>query len=57
VIRLVDLMRQARRADRDTDRDPLERARAAVGKDTATRLEDEALAEVGLAIESAGGVA
>jgi TPP-dependent pyruvate/acetoin dehydrogenase alpha subunit len=55
VIRLVDLMRQARRADRDTDRDPLERARANMGKDVATRLEDEALAEVALAIESAGG--
>jgi hypothetical protein len=56
VVRLLDLMRQARRDDRDTDRDPLERARHALGKDEAARIEDEALAEVGHAIESAGGV-
>lgn len=54
VVRLLDLMRRARRADRDTDRDPLERARSAVGRDTAERLEEEAIAEVGLAVESVG---
>jgi pyruvate dehydrogenase E1 component alpha subunit len=56
VIRLLGLMRQARRDDRDTDRDPLERARHSMGRDAAARIEDEALAEVGRAIESAGGV-
>ena len=55
VVRLLDLMRRARREDRDTRRDPLERARSAVGVDTAARLEDEALAEVGRAVEAAGG--
>jgi len=55
VVRLLDLMRRARREDRDTRRDPLERARSAVGAETAARLEDEALAEVGRAVEAAGG--
>jgi pyruvate dehydrogenase E1 component alpha subunit len=57
VVRLVDLMRRARREDRDTRRDPLERARSAVGAEAAARLEDEALAEVGRAVEAAGGAA
>jgi len=56
VVRLIDLMWQARREDRDTHRDPLERARQSLGKDAA-RLEDEALAEVGRALQSAGGEA
>jgi pyruvate dehydrogenase E1 component alpha subunit len=55
VVRLLDLMRQARRDERDTGRDPLERARHTLGKDAAARIEDEALAEVGRAVESAGG--
>jgi pyruvate dehydrogenase E1 component alpha subunit len=55
VVRLLDLMRRARREDRDTRRDPLERARSVVGAETAARLEDEALAEVGRAVEAAGG--
>ena len=55
VVRLIDLMRRARREDRDTRRDPLERARSTVGKDAAARMEDEALAEIGRAIEAAGG--
>jgi pyruvate dehydrogenase E1 component alpha subunit len=57
VVRLIDLMWQARREDRDTHRDPLERARHSLGKDAAAHLEDEALAEVGRAIQSAGGEA
>jgi pyruvate dehydrogenase E1 component alpha subunit len=55
VVRLLDLMRRARRDDRDTARDPLARARSAVGEAVAERLEEEALAEVGRAVESAGG--
>jgi pyruvate dehydrogenase E1 component alpha subunit len=55
VLHLANLMRIARRKDRDTRRDPLERARRLVGEDVADRLEDEALAEVGRAVESAGG--
>jgi pyruvate dehydrogenase E1 component alpha subunit len=55
VVRLLDLMRRARREDRDTRRDPLERARSVVGAETAARLEDQALAEVGRAVEAAGG--
>jgi TPP-dependent pyruvate/acetoin dehydrogenase alpha subunit len=54
VVRLLDLMRRARRDDRDTRRDPLERARSSVGEEVAARLEEEALAEVGRAIESSG---
>jgi pyruvate dehydrogenase E1 component alpha subunit len=57
VVRLIDLMWRARREDRDTHRDPLERARQSLGKDVAARLEDEALAEVGRAIQSADGEA
>jgi TPP-dependent pyruvate/acetoin dehydrogenase alpha subunit len=55
VVRLLGLLRLARREDRDTRRDPLERARATVGQPLAARLEDEALAEVGRALEAAGG--
>jgi TPP-dependent pyruvate/acetoin dehydrogenase alpha subunit len=55
VLRLVDLMRRARRRDRDTQRDPLERARRTLGADAAARLEGEALAEVRRAVEAAGG--
>jgi pyruvate dehydrogenase E1 component alpha subunit len=55
VVRLLDLMRRARREDRDTRRDPLERERSVVGAETAARLEDEALAEVARAVEAAGG--
>jgi len=57
VVRLIDLMWRARREDRDTHRDPLERGRFAVGKDAAARVEEEALAEVGRAVEAAGGEA
>jgi TPP-dependent pyruvate/acetoin dehydrogenase alpha subunit len=55
VVRLLDLMRRARREDRDTRRDPLERARSSVGEEVASRLEAEALAEVGRAVATAGG--
>ena len=54
VVRLLDLMRRARREDRDTRRDPLERARSSVGEGPAARLEEEALADVGRAVELAG---
>jgi acetoin:2,6-dichlorophenolindophenol oxidoreductase subunit alpha len=57
VVRLMDLMRRARREDRDTRRDPLERARRAVGEEVASRLDEEALAEVARAVEEAGGTA
>jgi pyruvate dehydrogenase E1 component alpha subunit len=50
VLELLDLMRRARREDRDTRRDPLERARASVGEAAAARLEAEALTEIGGAI-------
>jgi TPP-dependent pyruvate/acetoin dehydrogenase alpha subunit len=55
VVRLLDLMRQARREDRDTRRDPLERARSSIGEEAAGRLEADALAEVGRAVAAAGG--
>lgn len=55
VVRLLNLMRRARRDERDTRRDPLERARSTVGEEVASRLEDEALAEVGRAVAAAGG--
>jgi TPP-dependent pyruvate/acetoin dehydrogenase alpha subunit len=55
VVRLLDLMRQARREDRDTGRDPLERARSSIGVEAAARLEADALAEVGRAVAAAGG--
>jgi pyruvate dehydrogenase E1 component alpha subunit len=55
VLQLVDVMRRARRQDRDTQRDPLERARRSIGEDVAARLEGEALAEIGRAIEAVGG--
>ncbi|HEU4383507.1 MAG TPA: thiamine pyrophosphate-dependent dehydrogenase E1 component subunit alpha [Anaeromyxobacteraceae bacterium] len=57
LFRLIDLMRLARQKERDTKRDPLERARRSVGEDVAARLEDEARAEVAAAVESAGGTA
>lgn len=55
VLGLIDLMRRARRQDRDTRRDPLERARRAIGEEEAARLEDEALAEIARAVEAALG--
>jgi pyruvate dehydrogenase E1 component alpha subunit len=55
VLGLVDLLRRARRDERDTRRDPLERARRAVGEDEALRLEEEALSEIGRAVEAAVG--
>ena len=57
LLRLMDLMRRARRQERDTRRDPLERARRSVGEDVAARLEDESHAEVAKAVEAAGGTA
>jgi TPP-dependent pyruvate/acetoin dehydrogenase alpha subunit len=53
VLSLVSLMVKARREDRDTKRDPLERARRLVGDAEAARLEEEALAEVAHALEAA----
>jgi pyruvate dehydrogenase E1 component alpha subunit len=55
VLGLMNLMRHARRQDRDTRRDPLERARATVGDERATRVEQEALAEVARAVDAAVG--
>lgn len=55
VLGLVVLMRRARRQERSTGRDPVERARRAVGDETATRIEREALAEVARAVDAAGG--
>jgi acetoin:2,6-dichlorophenolindophenol oxidoreductase subunit alpha len=55
VLRLMGLIGHARRQDRDTARDPLERARRAVRAEEAARLEDEALAEVARAVDAAAG--
>jgi hypothetical protein len=54
VLRLMDLMRRARRQDRDTRRDPLERARGLVGEEEAARLEEEAAGEIARAVEGLG---
>jgi pyruvate dehydrogenase E1 component alpha subunit len=55
VLRLMDLMRRARRQDRDTRRDPVERARRLVGAEEAARLEAEATAEIARAVAALGG--
>jgi acetoin:2,6-dichlorophenolindophenol oxidoreductase subunit alpha len=55
VLDLMDLLRRARRQDRDTARDPLERARRAVASEEAARIEDEALTEVARAVDAAVG--
>jgi hypothetical protein len=51
----MDLMRRARRQDRDTRRDPVERARRLVGEEEAARLEAEATAEIARAVAALGG--
>lgn len=53
VFRLVNLMRLARRQDRDSAKDPLERTRRRLPEGVAARLEGEAAAEVGRAVEAA----
>jgi acetoin:2,6-dichlorophenolindophenol oxidoreductase subunit alpha len=53
VLRLVNLMRLARRQDRDSKADPLERGRRRLPEGVAERLEEEAAAEVQRAVEAA----
>jgi pyruvate dehydrogenase E1 component alpha subunit len=53
VLQLLDLLRRARRQDRDTRRDPLERARRALREDEADRIEADAAAEIARAIAAA----
>ncbi len=53
VLHLLDLLRRARRDDRDTRRDPLERARRALPADEAERIEADAAAEISRAVASA----
>jgi TPP-dependent pyruvate/acetoin dehydrogenase alpha subunit len=53
VLQLLDLLRRARRRDRDTRRDPLERARRALREDEADRIEADAAAEIARAIAAA----
>lgn len=55
VLELVDLLRRARRQDRDTRRDPLERARRALADGEAARLEEEVHAEIARAVDAAVG--
>ncbi len=52
VLKLLDLLRRARRQDRDTRRDPLERARRALGGE-ADRIEADAAAEISRAVAAA----
>jgi pyruvate dehydrogenase E1 component alpha subunit len=56
VLHLMDLMRRARREDRDTRRDPLERARRLVGAEAeeSARIEEEEIALVAQAVAAAG---
>lgn len=53
VLRLVDLLRRARRQERDTRDDPLERSRRALPAAQAQRAEDDAHDEVRRAVEAA----
>ena len=53
VFRLLNLMRLARRQDRDSAKDPLERARRKLPEGEAARLEQDAAAEVEKAVEAA----
>ncbi len=55
VLRLVNLMRLARRQERDSKTDPLERARRSLPGEEAERIEAEAAAEVDGAVEAALG--
>jgi acetoin:2,6-dichlorophenolindophenol oxidoreductase subunit alpha len=53
VLRLLDLLRRARREERDTREDPIERSRRALPTEQALRAEEDALAEVRQAVEAA----
>jgi pyruvate dehydrogenase E1 component alpha subunit len=53
VFRLVNLMRLARKQERDSKTDPLARGRRAIPAAEADRLEEEAAAEVDRAVEAA----
>jgi pyruvate dehydrogenase E1 component alpha subunit len=53
VLRLLNLMRLARRQDRDSAKDPLERTRRKLPEGEAARLEHDAAAEVEKAVEAA----
>ncbi len=53
VLRLLDLLRRARRTGRDGRGDPLERARRSPAPGEAERVEEEALREMARAVEAA----